>query len=396
MKTKTVEPVQFPCSRAFDEAATNEQVYQQVGQPLLDHAEKGGLATLLMFGQTGSGKSYTMLGIEQALAGKLFTGRQRHVVVQFIELAGQNCNDLLQDENSTGGATVRIVDQDDGTVNYANALSIPVNNHKDFKRLLRDAKQRRATEATDKNSVSSRSHAICQITLFEQEQRLGVLTLVDAAGSERRNDSMYHSRSRQDESVEINKSIYALKECIRARTLRKKKPGTFIPYRASNLTRVLRESFERPDAELAIIATVAPNASDTEHTYRTLETVLSLWGMTPTLGPVRAIMPQVSKPLDESPSKWSHDDLVKWLSQHGCLGDKPVPTSMDGKAIMKMTSLQFRLVLFRDSKCALFCFETRNRTRRNVCFTVFAMKATTAVYQLPVPRYHLPAPANTE
>ncbi len=90
----------------------------------------------------------------------------------------------------------------------------------------------------------------------------GVLTLIDCAGSERRHDSMYHSSERQKESAEINASLWALKECIRARATNNSR----IPYRNSNLTRILRESFERQNARLCVIACVAPNATDTEHT----------------------------------------------------------------------------------------------------------------------------------
>ena len=99
--------------------------------------------------------------------------------------------------------------------------------------LLARGRRRRATAATDVNGGSSRSHAVCQITIsaalptdtdaglgsgaaedgaIDDARGTGVLTLVDCAGSERKEDSMYHSKERQRESAEINASLYALKE----------------------------------------------------------------------------------------------------------------------------------------------------------------------------------------
>jgi kinesin family protein 2/24 len=79
------------------------------------------------------------------------------------------------------------------------------------------------------------------------------------------------------ETSEINASLYALKECIRARAKSSSK-NPYVPYRASNLTRLLRESSENEEAKLCIIATIAPNATDTEHPMETLKTVSSLAG----------------------------------------------------------------------------------------------------------------------
>merc|ERR1711998_73167 len=97
------------------------------------------------------------------------------------------------------------------------------------------AHSRRATSATDANSVSSRSHAVCTLRLCASE---GQLMLVDCAGTERRKDSMYHSKERQLEGADINASLHALKECVRLRG----EAGGKVPshaYRASALTKVL-------------------------------------------------------------------------------------------------------------------------------------------------------------
>merc|ERR1712178_645313 len=85
-------------------------------------------------------------------------------------------------------------------------------------------------------------------------------------GSERKEDSSHHTAERQREGAEINSSLHALKECIRALS----SGAQHVPYRMSNLTRILRDSFTRPDARLTVVATVAPGCSDAEHSVATL------------------------------------------------------------------------------------------------------------------------------
>merc|ERR1712070_288486 len=89
---------------------------------------------------------------------------------------------------------------------------------------------RRKTIGTAANAVSSRSHAVCIIQLIQSR---GQLLLVDCAGSERKKDSMYHTKERQQESAEINTSLYALKDCIRCLSTQQKVPSHV--YRTSSL-----------------------------------------------------------------------------------------------------------------------------------------------------------------
>merc|ERR1719428_702399 len=134
--------------------------------------------------------------------------------------------------------------------------------------MLRMAQERRATCATEANSVSSRSHAVCTLRMMQSE---GQLMFIDCAGTERRKDSMWHSKERQIEGAEINASLHALKECIRSVT--GKNQVAAHQYRVSALTKVLADAFIRGrDALLAVICTVSPCATDTEHTVTTLRT----------------------------------------------------------------------------------------------------------------------------
>jgi len=145
-----------------------------------------------------------------------------------------------------------------GRVIWSGANELRVRSPEDMIKYISKGKSRRATESTDVNGTSSRSHAVLQITIneitltkegHEDKVAKGCLTMIDCAGSERRNDSLYHNIERQRESAEINASLYALKECIRARLENKnrtKRGGgdKYVPYRNSLLTKILRETFE--------------------------------------------------------------------------------------------------------------------------------------------------------
>lgn len=129
----------------------------------------------------------------------------------------------------------------------------------------------RTTHSTEANDTSSRSHAICQISLRDDEsdKLRGKLSLVDLAGSERGSDTKSHNSQRRTESAEINTSLLALKECIRA--LDMNKSGTkHVPYRGSKLTLILKDCFTSSQAKTTMIATVSPGASSADHSVNTL------------------------------------------------------------------------------------------------------------------------------
>jgi kinesin family protein 2/24 len=93
-----------------------------------------------------------------------------------------------------------------------------------------------------------------------------MLTMVDLAGSERSKDSMYHDAQTQKETSDINASLMALKECVRALSTK----SSHVNYRANSLTQVLRSCFTDQNACTVVIATVAPCSGDTDHTLGTL------------------------------------------------------------------------------------------------------------------------------
>ena len=125
----------------------------------------------------------------------------------------------------------------------------------------------RTTHSTAANDTSSRSHAVCQIKVKDASGKaIGKLLLVDLAGSERAADTQSNNRQRRMEGAEINKSLLALKECIRAIDQR----SGHVPFRASKLSMVLRDSFLGSNAKIVMIACINPGSSSADHTLNTL------------------------------------------------------------------------------------------------------------------------------
>jgi len=142
-----------------------------------------------------------------------------------------------------------------------------VSNPSEMIQAMEFANHERKTCATTSNDTSSRSHAICHINIYCKKQLIGKLTMVDLAGSERANDCQSNDKQRQMEGAEINKSLLALKECIRA--LNEK--ATYVPFRNSKLTMVLRDSFIGDNVKIVMIACVSPGNVAADHTLNTLK-----------------------------------------------------------------------------------------------------------------------------
>jgi len=153
----------------------------------------------------------------------------------------------------------------------------------------------RTTHSTKANDTSSRSHAICQVVIRQGYKFLGKLIICDLAGSERAQDCQSNNRQRRLEGAEINKSLLALKECIRAMHDK----STHIPFRASKLTLALRDSFitKNISSKIIMVACVCPGSNSTDHTINTLRYADRLKMKTNrTIDPSKAIYAPGEKP----------------------------------------------------------------------------------------------------
>ena len=269
----------FKFDQVFDEDATNDTVYDSAAAPLVRQAAAGGYATAMMFGQTGSGKTYTMGGIYERACAELFTrleefdrnepGPRPVVSVSFIEVAGTSCRDMLN-----GGSEVTLMTDGDGQVCLQGVAEAGCYDADELLQYITAATKLRATSVTGVHDASSRSHAICRVYIRKEPPPaapFGQFSMVDLAGSERREDSRMHDAQRRKESAEINSSLMALKECIRARVAADKSGAkVHIPFRDHKLTQLLKQSFTQADASTIVIATISPSSADTEHTLTTL------------------------------------------------------------------------------------------------------------------------------
>lgn len=281
--SKYLDHTSFCFDYSFDESSSTEDVYKHTTLPLVDFVceGNGGRATVFAYGQTGSGKTHTMGGIQQMVAEDLFhllsrqsefsgdrecTLKHVNVAVTFFEIYGGRIQDLLNNRRR-----LKVLEDGKGEVVVAGLEEFEANNPEQLLGLIDSATSKRTTHATEANDTSSRSHAICQIILRDKKtsKLRSKLSLVDLAGSERGSDTKSHNRQRRTESSEINTSLLALKECIRALDSGRGVPK-HVPYRASKLTLILKDCFTSNLARTTMISTVSPGASSTDHTLNTL------------------------------------------------------------------------------------------------------------------------------
>lgn len=210
-----------------------------------------------------------MQGIQAQLANDLFeqieTNDEYRVQVQvsYFEIYGGRCQDLLNNRER-----LNVREDGGGDVVVSELLEVTAQNVDDLHSIIQTGNANRTTHATESNDVSSRSHAVCLILLRHTDtgKLIGKISLIDLAGSERGADTKSHNRQRRMEGSEINKSLLALKECIRAID----SGSSHVPYRASKLTLVLKDSFTRQATRTVMIVNVSPAASSADHTLNTL------------------------------------------------------------------------------------------------------------------------------
>lgn len=355
LKTPFINHLTFDFDCVFDEAMSNADVYDQAAAQLVRSSLDGGVGTMFMFGQTGSGKTHTMGGIQELAARDLFQGSKdfafdaseggieagASLSVQFVELRGNRTFDLLAPGEGPRGnlrPELRLRERSDGSYAAEGAVELFPSSPGELLSAMETAQSRRATSATGSNDVSSRSHAICTLRLLHSG---GQLMLVDCAGTERRKDSMYHTRERQQEGAEINASLHALKECIRHLTSTQRVPS--YAYRASALTKILADAFIRgARAQLAVVCTASPCATDTEHTIATLRMGMALGGRGGEHEEKQSlvdIMPR--KERLQHPKQWASEQVFEWLStaNAGQFRDlaAALPSNFTGQMLVRLT-----------------------------------------------------------
>lgn len=255
--TPYIEPHSFVFDRAFSETRSTEEIYKECIKGLVEHTLSGGNAACIAYGQTGSGKTYTMLneatGIIPLAVRDLLRGKEAKV--SFYEIYGNHIYDLLEERKKI------FAREKDGVVSIVGVKEKSIYTVEEAMESIKKGLLYRTAGRTGANKSSSRSHALFRVRICG-----GVLTFVDLAGSERGSERAGEEHDLvKREGAEINKSLLALKECIRAMD----RSATHLPFRQSRLTQVLKESLIG-DSKCCVIATLSPESSSAEHTLNTL------------------------------------------------------------------------------------------------------------------------------
>ncbi|KAM9821561.1 kinesin-like protein KIF2A isoform 1-T1 [Syngnathus typhle] len=279
--TRFLENQTFRFDYAFDDATANEMVYRFTARPLVETIFERGMATCFAYGQTGSGKTHTMggdfsgknqdcsKGIYALAARDVFLMLKKpnykklelQVYATFFEIYSGKVFDLLNRKTK-----LRVLEDRKQQVQVVGLQEKDVKCTDDVLKLIEVGNSCRTSGQTSANAHSSRSHAVFQIILRRKGKLHGKFSLIDLAGNERGADTSSSDRQTRLEGAEINKSLLALKECIRA--LGRNKPHT--PFRASKLTQVLRDSFIGENSRTCMIATISPGMTSCENTLNTL------------------------------------------------------------------------------------------------------------------------------
>ena len=270
--TKYIEEHSFNFDLAFDELVTNEQIYLQTVRPMIEAAFHKIKVTCFAYGQTGSGKTFTMMGNRRQIPGlyllaayDIFTLLQNYkgytIWVSFYEIYCGKLFDLLNERKI-------LTAREDGKQNICIG-GLTEKNAEDINILMQIIEYGlncRTVGITGANADSSRSHGIIQIKIKDVNfKEYGKISFIDLAGSERAADTIDVNKQTKFDGAEINKSLLALKECIRALDQDKK----HTPFRGSKLTLVLRDSFIG-NCKTLMIANISPALGCSEHTLNTL------------------------------------------------------------------------------------------------------------------------------
>ena len=263
----------------FDETTTNEHIYNEAVRPMISAAfDNHANVSCFAYGQTGSGKTYTMMGDPNAKdlqcpglyllsAYDVFAYLQKkeyadlEIWVSFYEIYCNKLYDLLNNKYS-----LQAREDGKGNICIVGLIEKQIINLKNLMNIIDFGLRSRTTGVTGANNDSSRSHAILQIALKDQNgDSKGKISFIDLAGSERAVDTIDTNKQTKIDGAEINKSLLALKECIRAMDQGKHHK----PFRGSKLTLVLRDSFIG-NCNTLMIANISPCLSCSEHTLNTL------------------------------------------------------------------------------------------------------------------------------
>lgn len=276
--------LKFVFDHVFGENSTQVEIFENTTKRVIDGVMNGFNCTVFAYGATGAGKTHTMLGtqndpgvmyrtmkelfkrMEEAKEEKEFA-----VAFSYLEVYNEQIRDLLA---NSGSLAVR-EDATKGVVVQGLTLHQP-KSAEHILEALDSGNRNRTQHPTDMNATSSRSHAVFQVYLRQQDKTASLnpnacvakMSLIDLAGSERASHTNTKG-ARLREGANINRSLLALGNVINALADPKSKKG-HIPYRDSKLTRILKDSLGG-NCRTVMIANVSPSSKSYDDTHNTLK-----------------------------------------------------------------------------------------------------------------------------
>uniref|UniRef100_A0ACB8G8T8 Kinesin-like protein kif3c n=1 Tax=Sphaerodactylus townsendi TaxID=933632 RepID=A0ACB8G8T8_9SAUR len=275
----------FTFDAVYDASSKQADLYDETVRPLVDSVLQGFNGTMFAYGQTGTGKTYTMQGawadsekrgvipnsFEHIFTHISRSQNQQYLVrASYLEIYQEEIRDLLAKDQSK---KMELKENPETGVYIKDLSSFVTKNVKEIEHVMNLGNQNRSVGSTNMNEYSSRSHAIFVITVEcseigpdgEDHIRVGKLNLVDLAGSERQS-KMGIQGERPKEASKINLSLSALGNVISALVDGK---STHIPYRDSKLTRLLQDSLGG-NAKTIMVATLGPASHSYDESLSTL------------------------------------------------------------------------------------------------------------------------------
>ncbi|XP_046898063.1 kinesin-like protein KIF18A isoform X2 [Hypomesus transpacificus] len=284
LNKKASKDLKFVFDNVFGEDSTQLDIFENTTKGVLDGVLNGFNCTVFAYGATGAGKTHTMLGcggdpgVMYRTMNELFRRMDEvkdekvfEIAFSYLEVYNEQIRDLLA---NVGPLAVR-EDSSKGVVVHGLTLHQP-KSAEHILEALDFGNRNRTQHPTEMNATSSRSHAVFQIYLRQQDKsaslnpnvRVAKLSLIDLAGSERASATNARG-ARQREGANINRSLLALGNVINALANPKNK-NTHIPYRDSKLTRLLKDSLGG-NCRTVMIANVSPSSKSYDDTHNTLK-----------------------------------------------------------------------------------------------------------------------------
>lgn len=273
----------FTFDRIFDMSCKQQDIFDYSIRPTVDDILNGYNGTVFAYGQTGAGKSYTMMGsniddpeqrgvipriIEQIFASIMSSPStiEYTVRVSYMEIYMEKIRDLLAPQNDN----LPIHEEKNRGIYVKGLLEIYVSSVQEVYEVMRRGGSARMVSATNMNAESSRSHSIFVVTITQKNiesgsAKSGQLFLVDLAGSEKVGKTGASGQT-LEEAKKINKSLSALGMVINALTDGK---SHYVPYRDSKLTRILQESLGG-NSRTTLIINCSPSSYNDAETLGTL------------------------------------------------------------------------------------------------------------------------------